>query len=154
VIIGDHDRGREGLDKQAAEMIGQGEDDLEPLLFGVMAAVAGNPHGRLHLPETPRARLGRVLDRPILDLVRVEDDDPSVLVPLPRCLIFGVLALFPRRPFRLPAYAVLADLDFASFLGLDLFVVALVADFSSLFGLDLLRITLLLRACAWTRLAA
>jgi hypothetical protein len=91
VIIGDHDGFRQRLGDKLAEVVGQGEDNLEPLFFGVVPAVTGNPHGSLYLPEPPRSRIGMVLHRPLLDLLRVEDDHPPGFVLFPGLFILGVL---------------------------------------------------------------
>lgn len=76
---------------ELAEMVGQGEDDLKPLLFGVVSTVTGNPHRCLHLPIPPGTGFGVVLQGPLLDLLRVEDDNPLRLVLPPSLLVLRVL---------------------------------------------------------------
>jgi hypothetical protein len=44
MIVGNHDGRRHGLADQVALEVGYGEDHVEALLLGVMAAVTGNSH--------------------------------------------------------------------------------------------------------------
>ncbi len=80
MIISDHYGFRQRLGNRLTEVVGQGEDDLEPLLFGVMLTVTGNPHGGLHLPVPPCTGFGMVLECPLLDLLSVKDDHSLGLV--------------------------------------------------------------------------
>ena len=120
MIVSDQDGFRQRLGNRLAEVVGQGEDDLEPLLFGVMLTVTGNPHGGLHLPVPPCTGFGMVLKCPLLDLLSVEDDHSLGLVLPPSLFILRMLRLFAAGPFPLPADAILANSDLTSFLRLDL----------------------------------
>jgi hypothetical protein len=120
VVVGNHDRRRQGLSNDLAAMVCQREYYLESQLLGMVSAVAGNPHGRLHLKVRPRAKFRGVLQRPVLDLVRVKDDDSSRLVVYPSHLIIRVLELFAPGPFALPPYALITDVDVATVLWFEL----------------------------------
>jgi hypothetical protein len=131
------------LGDEPTKVVSQGEDYLKPQLLGVVPAITGNSHRCLHLPVSPQAGFGGILYSPVFDFVRVENNHPFALVPLPSCFILGILRLFPRGSLSLPADAVFANLDFASLLWLDLFTsIALDLGSSPFLRLDPLASTL------------
>lgn len=127
VIIGDHDRIRHGLSNDFVSVILDGEDDLKPKFLILMSAIASNPHGKLNLQGPFRkCRWGvwviagdsalAVLCRfgPLLDFIRVEDNDTLLLVLLKQFLFIRLLLLLARRPFSLSLYASGTNLDFSA----------------------------------------
>jgi hypothetical protein len=82
----------------------------------MVPAIACDPHGYLDVKEGPRAEIGRCLEFPVLDLVRVEDYHPPALVVYPSPLVFRVFNLFSPRALALSCYASGADVDLTSFL--------------------------------------
>ena len=94
MVVGDHDGAGHPLSNQAVLIILDREDDLEPEFLILVTAVACNPHWGIHLHGTVRDEWlftvssrfrGRLACRclPVLDLLRVEDNDAFGFVLIP-----------------------------------------------------------------------
>ena len=98
MIVGDHDRICEGLSNNSLPVIFDCEDDLKAQLLVLMPTIASDTHWQFHLHGTCWLwlRAGRLILGdlgPLLDLVRIEDNDTPFFISLEYLFFFGLLLL-------------------------------------------------------------
>jgi hypothetical protein len=121
VIVGNHDGRRHGLTYQIALVVGDGEDDVEALLLGMMAAVTGDSHLAINRETTAVI----IWSGPVPDLLAVEDDYSPTFILQPELVILRLLQLLPASSLPFAGNASLANVNLSAMLALVDVVLAL-----------------------------